>query len=374
MSSQKSCRQNRSNDLSVSDQSNGMKITKLNNDCLAEIFSHLDLRSLIRVAVSSELLRVAACFAFHRKYSTKTVEISAWKFSMYQTANYFETLSVDECIEIYGLKMCLRFVRCFGSSIKNLEIKYNQRRYICVESYVNKYCADSLIAVSHWNKSNFSIETIQKPFIKVECIQIKNANLDKQFPFLPRCYPNVRHLNLQSVVVDHDLVEVSFPMLNHLSIDIEPGNTNKFSYKDVGDLLHMNPQIRSLNILVRFQIMKFSTLTNIVRNSPSISRLKVLARFVENGISIAELTKFTISIPSLVELSLPYLRFSVDNIITLIQQFKSLKKISFTFNNYAEYSDLMEKLCNQWQTSITFRRARCLVYLEHQNSLSTNYK
>lgn len=136
----------------------------------------------------------------------------------------------------------------------------------------------------------------------------------------------------------------------------------------------MNPQIQSLNILVRFQIMKFSTLTNIVQNSPSICRLKVFARFIENGISITELTKFTISLPSLVELSLPYFRFTVGNTITFIQQLKSLKNFSFTLNNYAEYGNLMKELCNQWQTSITFRRARCLIYLQHQNSLSTTHK
>lgn len=215
----KSCRQNRSNNLSVSGQLNGITIIELNNDCLEEIFSHLDLGSLIRVAVSSEILRVAARRAFHRIYSTKTVNISAWKFSTNQTANFLDTLRIDECIEIYGLKMCLQFVRCFGSSIKNLRIKYNRRRYIHVESYINQYCADSLIAVSHWNKSNFSNEIIQKPFTRVECIQIKNADLGEKFPFLAKCYPNLRHLNLDSVVVDHGFVKVLLPNLNHLSID-----------------------------------------------------------------------------------------------------------------------------------------------------------
>lgn len=57
------------------DQPMTTKIVDLNDDCLLKIFGHLDLKSLLNVAIANEWLRPAVVDVHKQKYGAKPIRI-----------------------------------------------------------------------------------------------------------------------------------------------------------------------------------------------------------------------------------------------------------------------------------------------------------
>lgn len=91
-----------------------MKITNLHDFCLMKIFEYLDFRSLFNVAVANRQLRPAATSICISNFGIKTVHLGNDISADFTPQNGKMTVN--------GLKMCLPFLRCFGSSIENLFI------------------------------------------------------------------------------------------------------------------------------------------------------------------------------------------------------------------------------------------------------------
>lgn len=105
----------------------GTNISDLSDDCLEVIFGYLDLRSLFSVAVSKECLRVAARSVFSRKFRATTVNIYIVAVPCDSHDYALDDFTPVVCwITINDLKLCLQFLRCFGSAITKLEITYSQ--------------------------------------------------------------------------------------------------------------------------------------------------------------------------------------------------------------------------------------------------------
>lgn len=147
------------------------KITDLNDDCLIEIFAHLDFQSLLNVAFANEFLRPAARYTYKRKFGAIEVNIERWE-SIY-VSHYRKGLN---SIAVAGFKPCLQYLRCFGSTIRSLCINYNYfytTRYNYVHRYINYYCAESLNLMKFHDMPNITInEFNQKKFINVRTIQL----------------------------------------------------------------------------------------------------------------------------------------------------------------------------------------------------------
>lgn len=133
-------------------------IVDLNDDCLSEIFDYLELKCLLSVAVANEWLRPAAVDVYKRKRGAKRLEIGECGDYRRNTRSKTQLIrdsaprEFSDSIYIYGLKMCLQYLRCFGSTISNLTLNYFERqskRYQHVHNYINAYCTTSLVEFTY---------------------------------------------------------------------------------------------------------------------------------------------------------------------------------------------------------------------------------
>lgn len=219
------------------------KIIDLYDDCLVKIFEQLDLESLFNAAIANEWLRPSAAEVYKRKFGAKIVNISkCHEENCCALQEYYGLINVS------GLMACLRFLRCFGSSINILEIDYNKsksKRYQYVLQYINNYCAESLIQFTFENMLNVMLiaQQFQKVFCNIKTVHILNSDLGQQWPSFIEWFPSVRRLDVDSVRMIHcttiELIKKPFPHLNEIFI----GAMNKFksnkkvaaSAKTIGD-------------------------------------------------------------------------------------------------------------------------------------------
>lgn len=90
-----------------------LKIIGLNDDCLVKVFDYLSLLELFNVAIANEWLRPAAAAVYKRRFGGYPVTINKCcdvRGFIPPTSPY----KSNDRIDIFGLKMCLRYLRCFG--------------------------------------------------------------------------------------------------------------------------------------------------------------------------------------------------------------------------------------------------------------------
>lgn len=112
-------------------------------------------------------------------------------------------------VHIDGLKAALQFLRCFGSSITDLTICYNQlksKRYNHVQQYINNYCTDSLVRLSFKEMPNIAIATFQKQFNNVRELNVRDSRLGQQFSTFLNCFPNLNRLILREVHMQYEVL------------------------------------------------------------------------------------------------------------------------------------------------------------------------
>lgn len=207
------------------------KIIDLNDDCLVEIFNHLDLQNLFNVAVANEWLRPAAAMVYKRKFGAKMVEI----YRIHPTRRITRASVRNKSpvrfaapkewkysIDIRSPRLCFQYIRCFGPSIAHLTIDYNEswsKLYDYLHRYINEYCAESLTEFGFWLKTNYPIEQFVKPFVSVERVNIWYGEFGEQLPKFVEWFPRLHHLELHNVGLNHRFIAVHFQHLEHLCID-----------------------------------------------------------------------------------------------------------------------------------------------------------
>lgn len=147
------------------------KITDLNDKCLMNIFSYLDLSSLLNVAMANKRLQVVAASTFGNKFGMKTICLQN-----YINFNTPRIYTLDDDIYVRGLRLCLQFLRGFGSTITDLVVfdgtnphvlvskEYKNKFSHHVDRYLNQYCAENLSSLLFYGRSAFSLENFRKPF------------------------------------------------------------------------------------------------------------------------------------------------------------------------------------------------------------------
>lgn len=234
------------------------RITDLNNDCLVEIFGYLDLQHLFNIAIANEWMRPAARDVYKRKFGLQPVQI--FGCDDYSRPNEHSVATNDHEIEYYpikemygrvyicGLKTCLLYLRCFGSSINDLTICYYQsqiKRYDYIHEYINDYCAESLTHLSFSEMPNITIERSQTIFANVQSVEISYSDLEEQLPSFKTCFPNMHRLYMNQVRMGNYSIAIAFQHLVNLRID---GCTTIELKTKFVDLLRMNRQLKCLRI------------------------------------------------------------------------------------------------------------------------------
>lgn len=302
-------------------------------DCLEMIFKLLDLESILNVARTCKRLQIEANSYCNEKFNTKSV-------TLYHNFNHSPYIYVAGKQQIEGLKLCLAFLRCFGDGLLDLTVQWQTwavyksfepqgipkcKCHTALDQYINRYCAESLTTIKFYNKSEFSSKNYVKPFIKVDTVRLFHCGLAQQLPRFIDWFPNLRHLDInpECVYALSINMQLHFPHLQHLTIGI----FNDGHKMSIGNLLHMNPQLQSLEISTSVKTSVFELL-DMISGNPSISKLTTafLGRVNE-----LESVRFASEHPKLIELNIEKLDFKVTDLINLICQLNSLKKIHFSF-------------------------------------------
>lgn len=335
-----------------------ISIFDLDDDCLANSFERLDLRSLFNVAVANEWLRSAACDVYRRRFGMKKVCMNINDHFYSLTCGPYE--GGDE-IKVHGFKKCLQFVRCLGSSIGSLGIWYKgwtNKQCQHIDEYINQYCADSLVRIEFVGKPNISVRCFEKPFVNVQKLDIFDCDLDNQLPSFPRCFPNTRALELNNVHIDERYVETPFRNLHELRIDINKDGLRRFKNKEVANLLRKCPQLECLHIRVYDrQGLTFNTLFNFIDDNTTIRNLHVnmiACSMIEKPSEVRKLIQHR---PELIKLDFTGFKIPVEIVVKLIQQLNALKWFRLQLDKKSDYGILVNRLANgPWQASMHIDR------------------
>lgn len=330
------------------------KIIDLNDDCLAKIFNDLDLVNLFNVALANEWLRPAAADVYKRKFGSKTVRLRIFPSRIH---------GLYECdfIEISDLKLCLQFLRCFGSSICDLTLRYRWTgvwsRYI--HEYVNKYCANSLVNITFEDKSYGPISHFDKPFVAVQSVTFcGTSQLGNQLSSFAGWFPNVCVLKLCNVWLDMDIEMPSFQHLTHLEINIKNDERRSYGFTANGAtrLLYVNRQLHSLAVSVPARGISMVTMLNAIKTNRSIRNLTVsMGR--EQWLLDAQAERLTNEHPTLIQLDLTAYKVAVATAMLLMRRLSSLTMLCFQIDKATEYDRLVRQLGDQWQS--LYRNERC---------------
>lgn len=304
------------------------KILDLNEHCRMELFMYLNLSSLFNLAVANALLRPTAALEYRRRFLGKKVHLIVDLLSIEPDECY------DNIIKVNGFKMCLQYLRCFGSLICDLTICYMEhdtKRSKYIHQYVNEYCSgESLVSIS--------FDYIHKTLFDQRCSISQNfhSNLDEQdFPSFSQRFPNLRGLKFHNLRMNIVIcIKIPFQHLRDLHIDINNedaniGSSRGFTYTEATQLLQQCQQMECLEICVHdSHAMTLDTLSNIIQNNANISKLAV--RMGPKALAVhttsLEVERFVLENPNLVKLDLRKCEFNTESILVVIRQLILLKK------------------------------------------------
>lgn len=229
---------------------NAKKLTDLNVDCLEHIFRMLNFEDLINVAnTNNKLLIEAAAMVYNLKYGNMTTEISYDAISVRCPTG---VLSYDKIVcemEFDEHSTAIAFLNNFGDSIKSLQIYMNVPYYEQLEQALYENCAKTIIELNliDYALSSRVMESIKKPFTKIEKICIKGGALSQHFTQFTHWFPNMRHLKLfRNIVYTPEAIEIRYPHLEHLSIHVDSWYGLK--RHNITTILHQNLHLRSFDI------------------------------------------------------------------------------------------------------------------------------
>lgn len=327
-----------------------IRIVDLNDFCLMKIFEYLDFQSLFNVIIANGHLRPAAIDVHQRKFSRNPVEVIA--ISNAESAVLNES---DKKIKINGLKPCLRYLRCLGSSVSDLTINYVgwvSQRYEYVHQYVNKYCADSLVEITFRLMPSMAIKQFDKVFVKVQNLCIVGCDVDEQLPTLVEWFPNLRHFEIHRSRIYQRFTRKPFKHLEHLKLYNVRCDGFQQTNQIVADLVKGLHTLKSLEILFRERDANRSTpisiLLFLIEGCPSITKL-IFPTHCYDQVDSTQVQRIIAEHPALVELKLGY-PFGADDAISLIRQLNSLKVFQFGLLR-SEYIHLRSQLDDEWKAT-----------------------
>lgn len=330
-----------------------LQITDVNTDCLENIFERLNIKDLLNVADANKWLRVAAVSAYRHKFGQKAVNLSGLNSSVTGI-----NCTSNEVIT-YGLKKILQFVRCFGPVIQKLCINYSwssRKNYTRLDRYVNEFCAETLNELEYREKRTILMEMPVKLFTNVDYLDIFESNLGNQFGEIMKSFPNVRHMKLYPVRIIGNSIEINIPHLVKLSIDLNFAKTNRINHKNVVEMVHMNPQLRSLCLSIPdcLPFFSFTHLLDIVNNNPLIAMLVVECgpKFgtVANRKELLDLVN---ALPLLEKCFLDSFLLRFEDVIEFMDRAEHLKMFCFHFTEPKDqqFDALKTRLGNEWHSN-----------------------
>lgn len=337
-------------------------ITNIYYDCLEQIFDFLDILDLLNVARTCKRLQIAAAAKFGDAYGKKFIIILPF------FGNHGIHFLHADLIRVHELKLCLPFLRCFGSKILNLRVILDPDSYL--DQYINQYCVNTLTRIEfhHQMVKRF---LFTKPFTNVESLDLNYTCLRDKLPSLVKWFPKLRHLEMYKVCDNSSPFGVHFPHLEHVTFYIDcntirenvwtyhaitdPNVRDKLTIENAKDFFHANQQLSRIHIDSYDVVLTLTTLLNMISRNPSILTLR--AGSARTDVHIDELKRLTSEHCSIEALHLDGYFFTSDDVIFIIRQLNSLKKMSIEMKNGFECDRLSKQLGSEWK----YERTRYLI-------------
>lgn len=328
------------------------KIIDLNDDCLMSIFGRLDLRSLFNVAIANKWLQPAARDVYKRKFGQRMLCIRQCEIVRPLTM-----LNVNECsVVVFGLKMSLQFLRCFGPSISELCLHYgpsSSKRFDHVLQYINDYCAGTLTRINFRSMPNIEIKQFKKVFTNVQHLGVGGV-LGRQWPTFVKSFPNVRELCFDRVHMVHRCPEQPFEHLVGLFLL----DSQCFGFtmdRFVADVLRGIHQLKKFMNFVAIvdgePTILLDTLLDVIGLNPSLEELDYdLRKRKLITASAAVSHRIITDYPALTRLELPNYRFTANDAMLVAMLHGSLKK--FLFQMHKSQFELMKTQLNGKWTAV----------------------
>lgn len=252
-------------------------------------------------------------------------------------------------IEVFGLRFCLPFLRCFGSKISNLQVNSFDLASEHFDQYINEHCADTLASIEFSNKIG-TLSFSRKPFKNVTSIEINEGDVRDQLPNFMNWFPNLKRMDIfGNFEFGESTASVTFPHLKELGIRVRVNGSGHSKSEMVTKLLHANQQLQDLDVDFGFGMVTLDKILDmIILNTP-------ITKFVAYGPEFAneaELKRFTMEHPMVEELNFRYTQISPDDAIFFIRQMISLERFTFKVKDQTECDRLLNRLDSKWQHEI----------------------
>lgn len=337
-----------------------IKITDLNEFCLKNICSHLNLSSLLNVAMANKKLQLAATSTFRSKYGTTSI----WLQNIINS-NTPQMYTLDDDIYVCGLKLCLPFLRCFGGCVSELLVfdgtyphvlisRYFKSKFSHhIDRYLNQYCVENVSSLLFYGRPAFSVENFRKPFRMVKKVRVVDTTLENGLTHFTEWFPNLCQLEMYTVCIDDQLKTMALPLLEHLTLKINSTDDAcewNFTEQNAMNVLHKNRQLRSLEIdMPDRQTITIQKILDIIHRNPSIERLRLYEGSSYEYVNTEELERLVCEHHLLIEIDLPRHKFTVENVLFCIRHLKLLKKFRFQMTERSEYDQLLQEFGDKWQ-------------------------
>lgn len=347
------------------------KITDLPDDCLVKIFEYLDIQHLFHVAIANKLFQLAATKAYKSRFGGQTIHLNHCG-----SCNALQTCYTNATIYVYGLKTCLLYLRCFGSSIKSLQIDYNHSwtgiQDEHVHCYINTYCVYSLKEIEFLRILKITIVRFAKPFVNVRCLSFVQCDLSKGLRQFVKWFPNSKQLKLNEARWTLDwtngLSQAHFRHLERLCISGFGYDPKLFIKHNAAKILRSNRLLQSLEIHSD-SMMPMNTVLDLIKRHSFITKLHVKFRLCTVlTIDPLESKRIAKEHSSLVELNLKSCEFTAEIAIGLIDQLKLLKTFDFHIKLGSDMDRLETNLDqHEWTLTKRFDWAPSYVRLNRKN-------
>lgn len=230
----------------------------------------MNFHELLKMAQTNKHFSVLADNIFKRKFTGKSIKIVG---PFLKDTNTGLHESDDEIIfENYSLAVTA--LRKFGHRIKHLNINYqhisNDQRHE-ISTLIAEQSSNSLISITLQKLNENVLQNFRKPFKSVENLTVTGElKMSGDSLKLNELFPAIRRFNLKDVnVFDVDVLDVEFPKLEHLTVEIPILSDMT---EAIEKLEKRNPHIKELNM---YYCTSFDYLKMASENLPNLESLQV---------------------------------------------------------------------------------------------------
>lgn len=251
-------------------------ILDVNNDCLENVFSFLNMEDLLNVADSNTYLRSSVISTLCRKHKIRTnmVKIDA---AYFKTKCGVSIQIVNDSIVIWKPLQAFKFLRLVGQQMTQLYMRSGKNgkkifieRCAKIMDYICEYCSDTLTSLKLWCGTDFNA---MKTFTNLEHLSVSWTELNTSN--LNETFPRLRTLSLSLsffIMPGQTWIATKFNQLEELRIVAT--SPDILSENLVKQLIELNPGLRCLSLPCDF-VPDAELLLVISRHQKRLETLKI---------------------------------------------------------------------------------------------------